>query len=37
MHGWDIFNGRGFMILMRRPEFETSNDMKTVGIIIQIT
>ena len=34
MHGFDIVDGRDHPILMGRPEFDTSTNMKMVGLII---
>ena len=37
MCGWDILKRRDNPIPMGRPEFETSSNMKTVGLMIWIT
>ena len=37
MYGWGIFDGRDHPITMRRPEFETSPNIKTVGLMIKLT
>ena len=34
MYGWDIFEGRDHTITMGRPEFDTSPNMKTVGLML---
>ena len=36
MYGWDIFKDTDHPITIGRPEFDTSNNMKTVGLILWI-
>ena len=37
MYGWDIVEGRDNPIPMGRPEFETSPNMKMVGLMLTLT
>ena len=37
IYGWDIFEGMNHKTPMGRPEFETSPNMNTVGIILRLT
>ena len=37
MYGWEIVEGRDHPIPMGRPEFETSPNMKTVGVMLRLT
>ena len=37
MYVWEIVEGMDHPITMRQPEFESSTNMKTVGIIIRLT
>ena len=37
MYGWEIVEGRDHPIPMGRPEFETSPNMKTVGLMLRLT
>ena len=37
MYGWDIVEGRDNTIPMGRPEFETSPNMKTFGLVLRLT
>ena len=37
MYGWEIYNGRGNMIPMGRPDFETFFYMKMVGLVLWLT
>ena len=36
MYGWEIVKGWDHTIPMGKPEFETSPNMKTVGLILQL-
>ena len=37
MYGWDVVEGRDHPIPMGKPEFETSPNMKTVGIMVRLS
>ena len=37
MYGWVIVEGRYHLIPMGRPEFETSTNMNTVELMLQLT
>ena len=37
MYGWEIVEGRDHPIPMGRPEFETSPNMKTFGLMLRLT
>ena len=37
MYGWEIVEGKYHTIPMGRPEFETSPNMKTVVLMLQLT
>ena len=37
IYGWWIVEGRDHTIPMGRPDFETSNNMKTVGLMLRLT
>ena len=34
VYGWEIVEGRGRLIPMGRPEFDTMSNMKTIGLVI---
>ena len=36
MYGWEIVEGRDHPIPMGRPAFETSPNMKTVGLVLRL-
>ena len=37
MYVWDIVEGSDHPIPMGRPEFDTSTNMKTVGLMLRLT
>ena len=37
MYGWEIVEGRDHLIPMGRPEFETSPNMNTAGLMFRLT
>ena len=37
LYGWEIVEGRDHTIPMGSPQFETRHNMKTVGLMLQIT